>query len=114
VERILLLFRYGRVTIPMRPSRQGAKQMDRSFVAQLNDYRITTAEILYWMPDHRHVLQSYVWQNLDLAPRFPNLSKFLDFWDKTLEGKLHRVRVASTQLIKPAEFGFASGLYHLH
>ena len=29
--------------------------MDRSFVAQLNNYRITTAEILYWMPDHRHV-----------------------------------------------------------
>jgi len=45
--------------------------MDRSFVAQLNDYRITTAEILYWMPDHKHVLQSFVWQNLDLAPRFP-------------------------------------------
>ena len=55
--------------------------MDRSFVAQLNDYRITTAEILYWMPDHQHVLQSYVWQNLDLAPRFPNLTKFLDFWE---------------------------------
>jgi uncharacterized protein Usg len=88
--------------------------MDRSFVAQLNDYRITTAEILYWMPDHQHVLQSYVWQNLDLAPRFPNLSKFLDFWDRNLEGRLHRIRVASTQLIKPAEFGFASGLYHLH
>jgi uncharacterized protein Usg len=33
--------------------------MDRSFVAQLNDYRITTAEILYWMPDHKHVLQSF-------------------------------------------------------
>ena len=49
--------------------------MDRSFVAQLNDYRITTAEILYWMPDHRHVLQSYIWQNLDLAPRFPKLSQ---------------------------------------
>ena len=45
--------------------------MDRSFVAQLNDYRITTAEILYWMPDHQHVLQSYVWQNLDLAPASP-------------------------------------------
>ena len=56
--------------------------MDRNFVAQLNDYRITTAEILYWMPDHKHVLQSFVWQNLDLAPRFPNLTKFLDFWEK--------------------------------
>ena len=88
--------------------------MDRCFVAQLNNYRITTAEILYWMPDHKHVLQSYVWQNLDLAPRFPNLTKFLEFWETNLDGKLHRVRVASAQLIKPAEFGFASGLYHLH
>jgi uncharacterized protein Usg len=42
--------------------------MDRSFVAQLNDYRITTAEILYWMPDHTHVLQSFVWQNLIWPP----------------------------------------------
>ncbi len=88
--------------------------MDRSFVVQLNDYRITTAEILYWMPDHTHVLQSFVWQNLDLAPQFPNLTRFLDFWQRNLEGKLHRVRVANTRLIKPAEYKFASGLYELH
>ncbi len=88
--------------------------MDRRFVAQLNDYRITTAEILYWMPDHTHVLQSFVWQNLDLAPQFPNLTRFLDFWQRNLEGKLHRVRVANTRLIKPAEYKFASGLYELH
>ena len=47
-------------------------------------------------------------------PGFPDLTKFLDFWERNLEGKLHRVRVASAQLIKPAEFGFASGLYQLH
>ncbi|HEX9559210.1 MAG TPA: hypothetical protein VF991_22150 [Reyranella sp.] len=88
--------------------------MDRSFVVQLNDYRITTAEILYWMPDHTHVLQSFVWQNLDLAPQFPNLTRFLDFWQRNLEGKLHRVRVANTRLIKPAEYKFASGFYELH
>ncbi len=88
--------------------------MDSSFVAQLKDYRITTAEILYWMPDHKHVLQSFVWQNLDLAPRFPALSKFLDFWDRNLDGKLHKVTVANAQLIKPAEFRIASGLYALH
>ena len=88
--------------------------MDRSFVAQLNDYRITTAEILYWMPDHQHVLQSFLWQNLDLAPRFPALTKFLDFWDRNLDGKLHKVTVATTQLIKPAEFRLSCGLYTLH
>ena len=88
--------------------------MDPCFVAQLNDYRITTAEILYWMPDHRHLLQSYIWQNLDLAPRFPNLSRFLEFWERNLDGKLHKVTVANTRLIKPAEISFASDVYHLH
>jgi uncharacterized protein Usg len=88
--------------------------MDRSFIAQLDNYRLTTAEILYWMPDHRHVLQSFVWQNLDLAPKFPALTKFLDFWEHNLDGKVHRVRVANAQLIKPAEFRFSNGLYALH
>ncbi len=88
--------------------------MDRNFAAQLDDYRITTAEILYWMPDHRHVLQSFLWQNLDLAPEFPALTKFLDFWQRNLDGRLHEIRVANAALIKPAEFKFASGLYHLH
>ena len=71
--------------------------MDKGFVAQLDSYRITTAEILYWMPDHKHLLQSYIWQNLDLAPRFPNLTKFLDFWERNLEGKLHKVTVARSE-----------------
>lgn len=88
--------------------------MDRNFVVQLDDYRITTAEILYWMPDHRHLLQSFVWQHLDLAPRFPALTRFLDFWQSNLDGRLHKVRVANAALIKPAEFKFASGLYELH
>ena len=46
---------------------------------QLKDYRLTTAEILYRLPDHPNVLQTYVWQDLDIAPRFPVLNKFLDF-----------------------------------
>lgn len=72
------------------------------FVKQLADYRLTTAEILYHLPDHPGVLQSYVWQDLDMAPRFPVLNRFLDFWSRELDGKLHSVRVASATLVKPA------------
>lgn len=85
-----------------------------SLQLQLKDYRITTAEILYFMPDHRHVLQSFVWQNLDIAPRFPVLKKFLDFWQNNLEGRLFKVRVASAGLIQPAEFKFAEILRTVH
>ncbi len=49
-----------------------------------------------------------------MAPRFPALTKFLDFWEHNLDGKVHRVRVANAQLIKPAEFRFSNGLYALH
>jgi uncharacterized protein Usg len=74
---------------------------------QLRNYRLTTAEILYHLPDHPDLLQTFVWQDLDLAPGFPVLRKFLDFWDRNLDGKLHSVRVAHATLIRPARFRFA-------
>ncbi len=69
---------------------------------QLKDYRLTTAEILYRLPDHPALLQTYLWQDLDLAPVFPMLRKFLDFWTRELEGQLHSIRVASGGPIRPA------------
>ena len=65
---------------------------------KLQDYRLTTAEILYHLPDHPNVLQTYIWQDLDIAPRYPALHKFLDFWAREIEGTLHSVRVASATL----------------
>ena len=81
---------------------------------QLQGYRLTTAEILYHLPDHPSVLQTYIWQELDIAPRFPVLRKFLEFWTREIEGKLHSVRVASVGLISPAEFRHAGHLAYLH
>jgi uncharacterized protein Usg len=81
---------------------------------QLRDYRLTTAEILYHLPDHPRLLQSYLWQDYDLAPDFPVLRKFLDFWSRSLEGKLHSVQVTSATLIRPAEFRMAKAELTLH
>lgn len=81
---------------------------------QLRDYRLTTAEILYHMPDHPAVLQTFVWQELDLAPDFPVLKRFLDFWERSLDGKLHSVTVASAKVITPAEMRWVRDLAHLH
>ena len=88
--------------------------MTTAFEQQLKDYRLTTAEILYWMPDHAHVLQTFIWQDLDIAPKFPVLSRFLGFWQRNLDGKLHRVRIASAGLIQPAEFRYTDALYRMH
>ena len=81
---------------------------------QLQGYRLTTAEILYHLPDHPAVLQSFVWQDFDIAPDFPVLRKFLAFWHSSIEARLHSVRVAATRLVTPAELRHTETLMHLH
>jgi uncharacterized protein Usg len=85
-----------------------------SLALQLQNYRLTTAHILYHLPDHPALLQEYVWQELDIAPRFPILGKFLRFWERNLDGKLHSVKVAHARLIKPAEFRAVGGCLYLN
>ena len=80
----------------------------------IEDYRLTTAEILYRFPDHPSLLQTYIWQELDLTPDFPVLKKFLNFWDRELEGKLFSVKVTSCELISPAEFRHIKGILSIH
>ena len=80
------------------------------FRRQLQGYGLTTAEILYRRPDHPWLLQTYVWQNYDLFPRFPELHRFLAFWQEKLEGPLYSVTVAHSRLIKPAEIRTIRGI----
>ncbi|MEQ8345544.1 MAG: hypothetical protein RIB84_17010 [Sneathiellaceae bacterium] len=83
-------------------------------VLDITRYRLTTAEILYHMPDHPKLLQTYVWQEMDIAPRFPVLYRFLDFWQRELEGKLNRVRVAHAGIVGPAGARFVDLQVGLH
>lgn len=83
-------------------------------IVRIPDWRLTTAEILYHLPDHSGVLQSFIWQKVDRAPEFPELMRFLDFWRREIEGPLHSVRIASSALIRPAELRYAKGQFLLH
>jgi len=78
------------------------------------DYRLTTAEILYRMPDHPELLQTYVWQEYDHAPRFPALRRFLDFWTRNLDGALHTVTVGSVELLSHGRWRHADLSVALH
>ena len=87
---------------------------DRDFRAQLTGFSLTTAEILYRMPDHPSLLQTYVWQDYDIHPRFPRLKQFLDFWSRNLDGKLFRVTIAHRKLITPAELRLVGAEFAVH
>jgi uncharacterized protein Usg len=93
--------------------RNGGAMVSEDFRKQALGYGLTTAHILYRRPDHRWLLQSYIWQNYDLFPEFPELHRFLAFWQEKLEGPLHSVRVAHCKLIKPAEIKAIDGEFRL-
>jgi len=66
------------------------------------------------MPDFRDIMQIYIWQDYDLAPRFPKLIKFLDFWSHNLDGPLATIRVAQAGLVAPAQLSYVGTEWRLH
>jgi uncharacterized protein Usg len=86
----------------------------KDFRLQIEGYGLTTANIFYRLPDHPNILQSYIWQDYDLHPEFPELRKFLDFWTRSLDGPLHTVTVAHSRLIRPAEMRVLNGEFRVH
>ena len=88
--------------------------VDRNFARQLRGHSLTTAEILYRLPDHPLLLQSFVWQCYDEHPTFPRLNRFLTYWIDNIEARLHKVTVAHRGLIGPAEMRLVEGEFRLH
>ena len=86
----------------------------RDFIDAVKGYSLTTAEILYRMPDHPSLLQTFIWQDYDLHPRFPRLTGFLEFWSAKLDGKLYRVSVAHSKLLRPSELRLVDGQFRLN
>ena len=72
---------------------------DPDFLNMLAGFGLTTAEILYRMPDHPHLLQSFSWQFADMAPAYPRLKRFLSHWER--EGWCAR-SVTCTEVAAPA------------
>lgn len=80
----------------------------------LRGYGLTTAEFYYHMPDYAHVLNSFIWQDYDIAPDHPRLFKFIDFWQKEIEGRLHSVRFTHRREIGPGHWRNVTGEIPLH
>ena len=88
--------------------------VSKDFRRQLSGYGLTTAQILYRRPDHPWLLQTYIWQNYDLFPKFPELMRFLAFWMEKLDGPLHSVSYTHKRLIAPNEWRNVNGEFVLH
>ncbi|MGP9791377.1 usg protein [Roseinatronobacter sp. NSM] len=88
--------------------------MDTSPVElMLKGYGLTTAEMIYRMPDHMHVLNTFVWQEYDLAPDYPRLFDFIEFWQASIDGPLHCVRFTHRKQLRAGEWRHVVGEFRV-
>ncbi|MCT8999331.1 usg protein [Chelativorans intermedius] len=87
---------------------------NREIQLMLEGYGLTTAKVLYHLPDHPHLLQTFVWQQYDIAPKFPALHRFIAFWQEAIEGPLHSVTYTHRRLVAPSEWRNVTGELVLH
>ena len=78
-------------------------------VYRIPDFALASYEILYGLPDHPHILQTFFWQAIDTTPDFPRLIKFLRHWEQNIPAPLVSVRVAHQSLIRPSDFRYTRG-----
>lgn len=89
-------------------------QVAPALAQRVDGFGLTTAQIVYRIPDNQSLLQEFIWQQFDLFPDFPALCKFLKFWEERIEGPLHSITVAHARLIRPSELQRQDGAYRLH
>ena len=90
------------------------RTIDSETELMLKGYGLTTAEFYYRMPDHKSVLNTFVWQDYDLAPDHRRLFDFIAYWQETIEGPLHSVRFVHRKMIAPGSWRNVTGEFHYH
>lgn len=88
--------------------------VDPDFAARFQGAGLVTAEVLYHMPDYPDLLQTFVWQTMDKAPKYPRLMQFLYFWRSEIEALIHSVRVAHADSVTPVDMRLVDGEFRLN
>ncbi|HVN01732.1 MAG TPA: hypothetical protein VMT68_16125 [Caulobacteraceae bacterium] len=81
---------------------------------QIRGQRLTTAEVIYYLPDHPALLQSFLWQTLDFPPEFPRVCQFLEFWRSEIDAVIHSVTCSAVGIIAPARLDVSREIGVLH
>jgi len=84
------------------------------FEQKLKGGSLLTAEILYYRPDHPSLLQSFSWQTIDSAPRFPRLAAFLEHWRRDVKAMIHSIKIAHSDWAGPTAIRRVDGVLRLN
>ena len=59
----------------------------------LRKWTVATVQVVYYIPDHLHIVNEFMWQTEDQLPEYPRITRFLDYWDKNIDGPIKEVYI---------------------
>lgn len=72
---------------------------------------LVTISVLYYLPDHRNLVNEFVWQTTDIRPRFPRVHQFLDHWRREIDAVIKEILLADLTLMEKREVRFVDGVF---
>ena len=58
---------------------------------------LVTLNVYYWMPDYENILQQFVWQTIDVKPKYPRIHKFLDYWHNNIDAIVNEIQICESE-----------------
>ena len=70
---------------------------------------LVSLRVFYYMPDYRDLIQEFMWQTVDVKPKYPRVNRFLNYWKDNIEAVIKEVKVAYTY---ESDDRFRRAVYH--
>ena len=58
---------------------------------------LVTLNVYYWMPDYENILQQFIWQTIDVKPKYPRIHKFLDYWHNNIDAIVNEIQICESE-----------------
>ena len=59
----------------------------------LKKWTIASVQVVYYIPDYMSLVNEFIWQTEDQLPEYPRITRFLDYWDKNIDGPIKEVYI---------------------
>ena len=59
----------------------------------IKKWTVASVQVVYYIPDYLSVVNEFIWQTEDQLPEYPRIARFLDYWDKNIDGPIKEVYI---------------------
>ena len=58
---------------------------------------LVTLNVYYWMPDYENLIQQFMWQTMDVKPKYPRVQKFLNYWHNNIDAIVSEIQICESE-----------------